>query len=139
MPANPLDGFSEAEMSSNPRTIMVAICLSLMAIASSAVATNDLVDDRLAAKAEVVLRVRYISSEGADKYAWYRVQVLRVFKNGSDENVRGTMSIAAYGWKAGVPQGESTLYLERYNKDSKGVWKLVAGEASTGVSHPRKP
>jgi hypothetical protein len=65
------------------------------------------------------------------------VEVVQVLKNQSSEAFTNTLSVAAYSWKAGVPEGESTLYLERYNK-TMGVWKLVGGEASTGVSHVKK-
>jgi len=40
-----------------------------------------LMDAGLAANTDVVLRVAYVSTDGADKYAWYRVRVLRVLKN----------------------------------------------------------
>ncbi|MEI6085246.1 MAG: hypothetical protein WCS70_13225, partial [Verrucomicrobiota bacterium] len=50
-----------------------------------------------------------------------------------------TLKIAAYSWKPGVPKGETTVYLERYNKADKKYWMLVGGEAATGVSHAQKP
>jgi hypothetical protein len=100
-----------------------------------AFAADKLMDDKLAANAEVVLRVKRLSVEGADKYAWYRVQVLQVFKNQSSETFTNALSVAAYSGKPGVPEGESTVYLERYNQTGKKLWKLVSGEASTAVSH----
>jgi hypothetical protein len=109
--------------------------LLLIAVATLVFAAEKLMDDRLAAKAEVVLRAKRLAMEEADKYAWYRVQVLQVLKNESGETFTNTLSVAAYGWKGGVPVGESTLYLERYSPANPTLWKLVGGEASTGVSH----
>ena len=116
----------------------IAIFL-FVAITTLAFAADKLMDDKLAAKAEVVLRVKRLSVEGADKYAWYRVEVLQVLKNLSSESFTNSLSVAAYSWKDGVPDGECTIYLERYNQTDTRFWKLVGGEASTGVSHVRKP
>ena len=88
---------------------------------------------------EISGSLRFSSDDSCDKYCWYRVQVLRVIKNKSEESFKSPLSVAAYSWKAGVPEGESTLYLERYNETSKGLWRLVGGEAATGVSHAKKP
>jgi hypothetical protein len=123
----------------SPRVMkMLALCL-FMATAMAAVATEKLLDDGLASRAEVVMRVKRLSPGEGSKYWWYRVQVLEVLKNQSTEKFTGALSVAAYSGKDGVPEGESTLYLERYNKNAKGLWKLVGGEAATGVSHVRKP
>lgn len=102
-------------------------------------AADKLMDDTLAAKAEVVLRVQRLSSGEGDKYAWYQVKVLQVLKNLSTETFTNTLSVAAYSWKAGVPDGESTIYLERYNKTDGKLWKLVGGGTSKGASHVRNP
>ncbi len=119
------------------KTILTFSCILLAAVA---IASEKLIDDKLAAKAEVVLRVKRLSPGESDKYAWYRVQVLEVLKNQSGEMFSNTLSVAVYSWKAGVPEGESTIYLEPYNSTTNtGLWKLVGGEASTGVSHVRKP
>jgi len=116
----------------------ITTCL-FVAVAMFAFAAGKFVDDQLAAKAEVVLRVKRLTPGEGSKYLWYRVKVLQVLKNQSNETFTNTLSVAAYSWKDGVPEGESTLYLERYNKTDKGLWKLLDGEASTGVSHARKP
>ena len=117
---------------------IIATCL-LVAATLLAFAAEKFVDDKLAAKAQVVLRVKRLTPGEGNKYLWYRVELLQVLKNQSSETFTNTLSVAAYSWKNGVPEGESTLYLERYNKTDKGLWKLVGGEASTGVSHVRKP
>jgi hypothetical protein len=117
---------------------IITTCL-LVAITTLAFAADKLMDDTLAAKAEVILRVKRLSAGEANKYAWYQVEVLQVLKNLSSEKFTNTLSVAAYSWKAGVPDGESTIYLERYNQTDGELWKLVGGEASTGVSHVSKP
>ena len=110
----------------------------LVSVAAFALAASKLVDDTLAANAEVVLRAKRIAVEGGDKYTWFRVQVLEVLKNKSGRQFTNQFSVAAYSWKSGVPEGESTLYLERYNTNDTVLWKLLVGEASTGVSHNTK-
>lgn len=102
-------------------------------------APGDVIDATKATKAEVVLRVRRSSSEGADKYAWFGVEILKVLKNESGEAFGKELKVAAYGGKPGVPDGESTIYLERYNKIEKKLWMLCGGEAGTGVSHFKTP
>jgi hypothetical protein len=109
----------------------------LLILLLAAMAAENLMDDKLAAKAEVVLRVKRLGPGEGSKYLWYPVEVLQVLKNQSGEVFTNTLSVAAYSWKAGVPEGESTVYLERYNTN-RGIWKLVGGEASTGVSHAKK-
>jgi hypothetical protein len=98
-----------------------------------------LMDDKLAAKAEVVLRVRRLGGGEGSKYLWWDVEVLQIFKNQSPDTFTGRLSVATESDKDGVPAGESTLYLERYNKIDKTLWKLAGGGASTGVSHLKKP
>jgi hypothetical protein len=79
-----------------------------------------------------------LSPGEGSKYWWYDVEVLKVLKNDSAESFTNKLSVAAYGGKPGVPAGVSTIYLERYNPTEKKYWKLVGGEASTGVSHNTK-
>jgi hypothetical protein len=109
-----------------------------MAATILALAANKLMDDKMADKAEVVLRAKLLSSGSAEKYTWFRVRILQVLKNESGVKFTNEMSVAAYSWKSGVPAGQSTLYLERYNSTNTGLWKLVGSEASTGVSHNTK-
>ena len=116
------------------KTITIFLLLGLL---FAAVAAEKLMDDKLAAKAEVVLRVKRLGPGEGSKYLWYPVEVLQVLKNQSGEVLTNKLSVAAYSWRAGVPEGESTVYLERYNTN-RGIWKLVGGEASAGVSHVKK-
>ena len=116
-----------------------AAFLAIALIATVSVA-DTLVDGALAARAEVVLRVKRLASgDEADKYRWYRVEVLEVLKNNSPEQFSGPFSVAAYSWDSGVPSGESTLYLERYSEVASQGWKLVGGRAATGISHAEAP
>ena len=111
----------------------------LLAFTAAAFAADPLTDEKLAAKAEVVIRAKLLSFEGADKYAHFRVRVLQVFKSPAGMKMGNELTVTAYSWKPGVPAGESTLYLERYNKEvDTGLWKLVGGEAASGVSHNTK-
>jgi hypothetical protein len=108
----------------------------LVAVAAVGVAADKLLDNKLAASAEVVVRAKRVAADGGhSKYAWFRVQVLQVFKNESGTQITNELSIAAYNGKDGVPKGESTLYLERYHKTNTALWRLVGGGASAGVSH----
>jgi hypothetical protein len=109
-----------------------------VAVALFAMGAERLIDDKLATKADVVLRVKRLTPGEGSKYLWYRVEVVQVLKNDSSEIFTNALSVAANSWKPGVPEGESTIYLERYNKTGKALWKLVGGEASTGVSHANK-
>jgi hypothetical protein len=116
------------------RTFILLLSFSLSACS----ATNEAVDAVMAKRAEVVMRVRRLSPGEGSKYWWYDVEVLKVLKNDSAESFTNKLSVAAYGGKPGVPAGVSTIYLERYNPTEKKYWKLVGGEASTGVSHNTK-
>ena len=82
-------------------------------------------------RADVVLHVKRLSFDGADKYVWYTVTILKIIKNTSDESFGPTVKIAAYSWVPGVSEGESVVYLERYNKTAKGLWMLLDGGAYT--------
>ncbi len=107
-------------------------------VAMAFAATSAPMDEALANKAVVVLRVKRLSTGEGSKFLWYQVEVLRVLKNESGQSVEKKMKVAAYSFKPGVPEGESTLYLERYGETGSGLWQLVGGEASTGVSHTTK-
>jgi hypothetical protein len=86
-------------------------------------------------KATVVLRGKLLKSLGADKYAWYRVQVVKVLKNDSKQRIGSTLDVAALSTHRGVPAKECTIYLEPYNAAKDHPWKLLGGGADQGVSH----
>jgi hypothetical protein len=49
---------------------------------------------------------------------------------------RKKLSVAHLSWEPGIPEGESTIYLERYNPARNDLWKLLNGSGKDGVSHP---
>jgi len=96
---------------------------------------DDLTDPAKAAQAKAVLRVKFISSEGGDKYSWDKVEVLHIIKGESSFEFPKEMEVAQYSWEPGIPEGESTIYLEPYSPESKTLWKVLDGTAKHGVSH----
>jgi hypothetical protein len=86
-------------------------------------------------QAAAVLRVKLGKALGGDKYAWYRVRVVRVLKNDSGQEFGDTLDVAALGTRPGVPAPECTAYLEPYNNPKSHPWKLLGGGADRGVSH----
>src|SRR4051794_26172712 len=85
------------------------------------------VDPGLFKKATAVVRVKLQKPLGADKYAWYRVKVLKVLKNDSKQTFGETLDVAALGTSPGVPAEECTVYLEPYNEEKDHPWKLLGG------------
>jgi hypothetical protein len=116
--------------------LMVAITLTL--------AADGLFDDKLAKDAVAVLRVeRYLeSSIGGSPFTRYDVHVVRVFKNESSENLNHDFGVHVLKGMEGVPTGECTIYIGRYDaanrrfdKTNGTIWMLVGGSATNGVSH----
>jgi RNA polymerase sigma factor (sigma-70 family) len=100
-----------------------------------------LADPAKFAKAPAVLRVRRVGVGGGSKYSWDSVKVLEVMKNESSQQLgkdSEPLKVAHYGWKAGVPDGESTIYLEPYNAEKNHPWKLLNADGGEGVSHSAK-
>jgi hypothetical protein len=100
------------------------------------------IDPSKANKAEVVLRVRLVRFEGCNKYCWPEVEILKMLQNKSGFSFKKSLTVAHYSWEPGIPEGESTIYLERYNPKRNDLWKLLNGSGKEGVSHaipsPRK-
>jgi hypothetical protein len=106
-----------------------------------------LFDENLATNAVAVLRVRKIHTwplPKPDKYPYtaYVVQIYQVFKNDSNETLGGSRTVHGFNEKAGVPSGECTIYIERYdptnrefNKTNGTIWMLVEGGGTNAVSH----
>jgi hypothetical protein len=93
------------------------------------------VDTKRAQTVSVVLRVRLLKREGTDKIGWVRVRRVGVIKNSSHFKFPDEFEIAHYSGEPGVPDGESTVYLERYNEASESLWRLFDGSGKTGVTH----
>jgi hypothetical protein len=117
------------------QSVVSGIILSLLLTVNFQAADSSAVDPNKVQKAEVVLRVKLRSSEGGSKYIWENVEVLQVFKNKSGYAFRKNLSVAHYSWKAGIPEGTCTIYLERYNPKRNDLWKLLNGSGEEGTSH----
>jgi hypothetical protein len=108
---------------------------------------DKLFDENLATNAVAVLRVRKIQSwqlPMQNKYPFtrYIVNGYEVFKNESNENLHQSFSVHAFTGQDGVPSGECTIYIARYDvtnsrfdKTNGTIWMLVGGNATNGVSH----
>jgi hypothetical protein len=96
---------------------------------------RNLVDSKRAEAVSVVLRVRLLKREGTDKIGWDRVRLVGVIKNSSHFTFPSEFEIAHYSGEPGVPDGESTVYLEPYNAASESLWRLFGGSGKAGVSH----
>ena len=80
--------------------IILLVSLAVVSWASA----DDLMDSKLAEKAEVVLRVKRLSPAEGSKYLWYEVEILKVLKNASAETFDKKLKIAAYSWKRAFQQ-----------------------------------
>jgi hypothetical protein len=96
---------------------------------------QNLVDAKRADTVPVVLRVRLLRNEGGDKIAWDKVGLVGAIKNDTHYRFPPEFEIARYVGEPGIPGGESTVYLERYNAASESLWRLLGGSGKTGVSH----
>jgi hypothetical protein len=116
----------------------------LLALAAPAGAAEDLFSADQFKQAQVVLRVSktMIGNGACDKYCWPEARVLKVLKNSSKQKfkVDDLIHIAVLGTGGRMPQGEFTVYLERYNKAEKKpnkdwIWKALGGSVEAGTSH----
>ena len=85
------------------------------------------IDETRAANVSVVLRVELLPLEGrgGSKYHWPTVRILNVLKNDSQEQFSEKLNLAHLGGGPGIPSGESTIYLVRYNESHPEYgWKL---------------
>jgi hypothetical protein len=116
------------------------LSLLLMSAALSMAESASQVDPNQEKGAQAIVRAKLISRDpNQDKYANFEVEVLKVIRNQSKERIGKRLTVWDYGWKVGVPKGESTLYIE-YNTYSKS-WYLISGPLSTdksGVSHTKE-
>ena len=112
-----------------------AVILTLLSTVKLQALDSSSIDPKKIQKAEVVLRVKLISSGEGSKYLWDKVEVLQVIKNKSGRAFGKTLSVAHYSWKRGIPEGTCTIYLERYNRPRNDLWKLLNGSGDEGISH----
>jgi hypothetical protein len=120
------------------KTLIIALLLSFTCLVFAA--PDSPINTDLAKHALVVMRAKKISElPEADKYRWYEVEVIEVLENRAEQIFLSTpIKIAALSSKSGIPDGISTLYIERYGDSDKNLWKLVGGSATAGVSHTSK-
>jgi hypothetical protein len=94
-----------------------------------------LVDSVSAGKVPVVLRVRLLNRQGSDKFGWDMARLVGVIKNTSNFKFPDEFLIAHYSGEPGIPDGQSTVYLQPYNPTSDNLWMLLEGSGNKGVSH----
>jgi len=125
------------------RTILMLAAIALGAIGLAAESDN-LVDQRLAKEAVAVLRVKVLLTTPLPKYPFtrYLVRTYKVFKNESDEKLNHDFQVHAFKDREGIPPGECTIYITRYNvanrqldRTNGTIWMLDGGDATNGVSH----
>lgn len=129
--------------------IMKAIITLMFCVIIQLAKAEDLpIDEKLAQNAVAVVRVRLIVADRpgpATPFRLYSVHTIRILKNESHE-VFQDLLVHGFKDKPGVPEGESTIYLQRYDpiaeklSDDKdhGLWILVGGDATKGVSNVGK-
>ena len=131
------------------KSIWILVCMGVLAASCAAQkesaaqkegkveneAWRKLVDEQRAGKAAVVLRVHLLLREGGDKWAWDKVRLIGVIKNTSHHTFPAEFEVAHYSAESGIPDGDSTIYLEPYNPSTDTLWKLLEGSGTAGVSH----
>jgi len=118
--------------------VLCAICFNGYSFNQELI-VPEYVDDELAANATAVLRVECKEGPGeCEKYCWQNVRISEILKNESKYIFPESIDVAYYNSEEGIPLGESTIYVERYNPDRDDLWKLTGGRTATGVSHSKK-
>lgn len=123
------------------KTVTVILFLAVAAFAQT---TDKSFDDKLAKDAVAVLRVHKFHEWLLPKYPFHRytVHVHEIFKNESRDNLMHDFDIHCFKDMSGIPEGECTVYISRYDvankrfdKEKGTIWMLVGGSATNGVSH----
>ena len=93
-------------------------------------------DPERAKRVPVVLRVRLIHQGEGSKYLWPEVELVDIIKNASSYTFPKRFEVAILSHEGGgkIPDGTSTVYLERYSEVPGSEWRLLGGTAKTGVS-----
>lgn len=91
-----------------------------------------LVDDKLAANAEVVLRSRLLAVAMVGNHAQFWVKVLQVLKNEPGVKLNDELLVDSSGSQGGVPiGGKFTVYLDRHDGTNTSLWMLVGASHNT--------
>ena len=118
------------------RVVIALLLISFMATNFPA-AESTFIDPGKAKRAEGALRVKLVrvGVRDCDKYCWTEVEILEVLQNKFGFSFKNRLVVAHYSWEPGIPEGESTIYLVRYNPKSSDFWMLLNGSGKDGVSH----
>ena len=117
------------------KRVVIALLLISFTATNIPAAESAFIDPGKAKRAEVALRVKLVRVPDCDKYCWPEVEILKALQNKSGFSFKKRLSVAHYSWEPGIPEGESTIYLQRYNPKGSALWKLLNGSGKDGVSH----
>ena len=119
--------------------VLFIVCVTLVQ------AEDKLFDDAKATNAVAVLRVNRFSARPVRTHPFltrYTVTPQQVYKNESNERLGHTISVHGFSDRDGVPAGECTIYIAKYDvpngrfdQTNGTIWMLVGGGATNGVSH----
>ncbi len=119
--------------------VLFIVCVTLVQ------AEDKLFDDAKATNAVAVLRVNRFSARPVRTHPFltrYTVTPQQVYKNESTERLGHTISVDGFSDRDGVPAGECTIYIAKYDvpngrfdQTNGTIWMLVGGGATNGVSH----
>ena len=121
------------------KPIVIALLLMSFMAPNFPAEESTFIDPSKAKRAEAALRVKLLRVNDCDKYCWPEVEILKVLQNKSGFSFKNRLAVAHYSWEPGIPEGESTIYLVKYNPE-RSLWKLLSGSGKDGVSHtsPKK-
>ena len=117
------------------KRVVIALLLISFTATNFPAAESTFIDPGKAKRSEVALRVKLVRVADCDKYCWPEVEILKVLQNKSGFSFEKRLAVAHYSWEPGIPEGESTIYLVRYNPKGSALWKLLNGSGKDGVSH----
>ena len=119
--------------------VLFIVCVTLVQ------AEDKLFNDAKATNAVAVLRVNRFSARPVRTHPFltrYTVTPQQVYKNESTERLGHTISVHGFSDRDGVPAGECTIYIAKYDvpngrfdQTNGTIWMLVGGDATNGVSH----
>ena len=119
--------------------VLFIVCVTLVQ------AEDKLFDDAKATNAVAVLRVNRFSARPVRTHPFltrYTVTPQQVYKNESNERLGHTISVHGFSDRDGVPAGECTIYIAKYDVPNRRfdqtngtIWMLVEGGGTNAVSH----
>ncbi len=119
--------------------VLLIVCVVLVH------AQDKLFDDAKATNAVAVMRVDRTSVRPVlthPSFTRYTVTPQHVYKNESNERLGHTINVHGFSDRDGVPAGESTIYIAKYDVPNRRfdqtngtIWMLVEGGGTNAVSH----